>query len=201
MFFSRRDTLKALGALPVVALSSRSVGAASSLLRTGAPTSIAIPTAGILAPIEPVWLALPAGPETGADQLVAATTGTPIGLPSTPDSVGWYALGALPGEAGSALLVGHVDTVAGPAVFTRLPEVFPGTTVHLTTAQGESTFVVENVRRHPAHLPAPAELFALDGEARLYLITCTGRFIRSAGGYQERLIVSASFLPSELATP
>ena len=190
----------AAAAAAVASVAARSAHAAPTTVavtRTGSPFALRIPTAGIAAAVETVWLTAPAARAPGqVDRVSLEGLQAEIGLPADPDAAGWYALSAIPGEPGSAVLVGHVDTAFGPAVFTRLPQLRLGAEIALDLAGGTSaTFVVDGLRRHPAHLAAPADLFTLGGDARLHLVTCTGRFVRGAGGYQERLIVSALHLP------
>ncbi|SDU76757.1 Sortase family protein [Jiangella alkaliphila] len=43
-------------------------------------------------------------------------------VPAAPDLAGWYAPGARPGAGGPTVIVGHVDSVTGPAVFARLSD-------------------------------------------------------------------------------
>lgn len=165
-------------------------------LRPGTPLRLTAPDAGLDAPVEPVWLEpINIGEDApGSDHLATATM--QLGLPSSPTTVGWYALGPVPGQPGATLLVGHLDTVAGPAVFAGVPALRPGAELALDLAGGTNRhFVVDRVWRHPAQQPAPNELFALSGPSRVYLVTCTGRFVRAGGGYQERLIVAATPYP------
>lgn len=43
-------------------------------------------------------------------------------VPERFDTVGWYRLGARPGELGNAVLAGHLDAKTAPAIFWRLKE-------------------------------------------------------------------------------
>jgi hypothetical protein len=217
----------------------------ASPMRVGAPVRLVIPQIRLDAPVEEVWLipANQAGSATGdgADHLLASSLdGSQIGLPSGPGAVGWYAFGATPGSPGASLLVGHVDTASGPAVFSRLPSLRPGALIQLDLTSASpttlnaplplalsgisaergaeepiqsrgsrqqsipvtdsTTFMVDGGWRHSAEIPPPAELFAVDGPSRLFLVTCTGRFVRNAGGYQERLIIAASPFPADELT-
>lgn len=185
------------------ALTPTTAGAAS--IRAGSPIALHLPSVGLYAPVEPVWLA-PSDASTSSqpasDRLTLDGMPVEIGLPSSPNAAGWFALGAIPGEPGDALLVGHVDTVSGPAVFTRLPSLKLGAEIVLELEGGmPATFILDSIRRHPAYLPAPAELFRLDGAPRLHLVTCTGSFVRANGGYQDRLILSASPAPLPFPEP
>jgi hypothetical protein len=61
------------------------------------------------------------GVSTGLQRLGRAKDGT-VQVPSEWDVAGWYANGPRPGEPGSAVLLGHVDSKSRPAVFYRLLE-------------------------------------------------------------------------------
>jgi sortase (surface protein transpeptidase) len=49
---------------------------------------------------------------------------------------GWYALGPRPGDPGSAVILGHVDSTRGPAVFYRLRQLRPGDEITIRRADG-----------------------------------------------------------------
>ncbi|MFF1305390.1 class F sortase [Streptomyces sp. NPDC058307] len=111
-----------------------------------------------------------------------------------PGVVGWYAAGAQPGAAGTALMVGHVDTGTRPAVFQRISTLEPGETVRVIRDDGRvAEFTVEDVRvlsredfdAHQAYGPREP------GRAELRLITCGGTFDRASRRYTANVIVSA----------
>ncbi|MFD5447254.1 class F sortase [Streptomyces sp. NPDC127100] len=110
------------------------------------------------------------------------------------DAVGWYAAGVTPGEAGAALMVGHVDTETRPAVFYRLSGIEPGATIRVVRdGGGTAEFTVDDVRvldrdgfdARQAYAPRTT------GRAELRLITCGGTFDRATGGYTANVVVSA----------
>jgi sortase (surface protein transpeptidase) len=47
---------------------------------------------------------------------------------------GWYALGPRPGDPGSSVILGHVDSRRGPAVLFRLRELRRGDEIKVTRA-------------------------------------------------------------------
>ncbi|KOG36033.1 class F sortase [Streptomyces resistomycificus] len=109
-------------------------------------------------------------------------------------AVGWYARGVTPGAAGTALMVGHVDTETKPAVFYKLSVLKPGETVRVIRADGKvAEFTVDDVqvvsREHfdarQAYGPRQT------GRAELRLITCGGTFDRASRSYTANVIVSA----------
>ncbi|MET9777780.1 class F sortase [Streptomyces sp. NPDC006367] len=109
-------------------------------------------------------------------------------------AVGWYAAGVAPGAAGTALMVGHVDTDTRPAVFYELSTLEPGQTIRVVRAGDETAeFTVDDVQvlaregfdARQAYGPRTT------GRAELRLITCGGTFDRASGGYTANVVVSA----------
>jgi hypothetical protein len=123
-----------------------------------------------------------------------------MALPDDPDRLGWYRYGPVPGDpAGSAVLAGHVDSVReGIGPLAGLASAVPGQRVRVTMADGRTQrFVVVGVERiAQARLPLD-QLFARDGQARLSLVTCGGRYLPEAGGYEDNVVVTA--LPERMA--
>lgn len=115
-------------------------------------------------------------------------------VPSDGGVVGWYRFGPPPGApAGSAVLVGHVDTADGRlGQFAKLTRADPGDRIVVERGGGSATaYRVTEVAKVPkGRLPA-ADVFRRDGPARLVLVTCGGAYDRAAGGYQANLIVTA----------
>jgi LPXTG-site transpeptidase (sortase) family protein len=141
-----------------------------------APQRLSIPTIGVDAAVESVDV----------------TSDLQMGVPREPADVGWYRLGSSPGQAGDAVIDGHLDTATGaPAVFAKLGTLKAGDQIRVTLT-GSSTvdFRVEQT----SHLPyrsSPPGLFSTDGPARLTLITCTGAWDANQHTYTERLVIEA----------
>ncbi len=105
---------------------------------------------------------------------------------------GWYAGGVAPGEPGPAVIVGHVDSHLGPAVFFRLHKLVPGQSVVIQTANGATlTFIVERIEQHPRDRFPTAEVYGATNQRALRLITCGGEFDRSARSYRDNIVVFA----------
>jgi hypothetical protein len=140
------------------------------------PTTIAIPSIGVQAPIVGVGLQA-----DGAMQV------------PDPDQVGWYTLGPRPGDPGPAVLIGHVDSRTEPAVFYRLRQLRPGDEILIGQRGGAtSRFLVGRLERHPKTALPTNRIWTTATRPLLRLITCGGSFNHSTGHYRDNLIVYAS---------
>ncbi|MFF5573356.1 class F sortase [Streptomyces luteogriseus] len=108
-----------------------------------------------------------------------------------PKLVGWYRHGASPGEQGTAVAVGHLDTDSGPAVFAGLPELKRGRIVKARRADGRiAVYTVDKIKSYEkAHFPSE-EVYGARGRPELRLITCGGSYDRRKG-YSGNVVVFA----------
>src|SRR5712692_10375393 len=107
-------------------------------------------------------------------------------------SVFWYDLGAAPGQAGNAVIAGHVDRVGGdPAIFWSLSHLTPRDKIFVVTVGGQQLqFVVDRTVNYKANAPSQDVINAVFGptiEHHLNLITCSG--VWTGNGYDQRLVV------------
>ncbi|MER5761606.1 class F sortase [Streptomyces sp. NPDC002082] len=111
-----------------------------------------------------------------------------------PGTVGWWRGGAQPGTAGTALLVGHVDTRSKPAVFYGLSSAKTGDKIRVVRADGSvAEFTIEDVRVHERADFDPAKAYGpkVRGRAELRLVTCGGTYDKAAKEYSANVVVSA----------
>jgi sortase (surface protein transpeptidase) len=161
------------GEPPAEASSTRPV--TGERVEVGRPVSIAIPAAGVDARVVPVGLR--------ADRTME--------VPEV-DLAGWYEPGPRPGDAGPAVIVGHVDSRDGPAVFFRLGDLGRGDRIEVgQQGGGARSFVVERVERRPKEALPTERIWNRTSEPVLRLITCGGSFDRSTGHYRDNIIVFA----------
>jgi hypothetical protein len=108
--------------------------------------------------------------------------------------VGWYRNLAAPGEAGPAVILGHVDSARdGPSVFFRLGQVRRGDVVRVTRSDGAvATFGVQSVAEVPKSVFPTDAVYGPTNQAELRLVTCGGAFDRSRGSYVDNIIVFAT---------
>jgi sortase (surface protein transpeptidase) len=144
----------------------------------GVPTGITIPSIKVKASVTGVALK-----DDGAME-----------VPGVSDA-GWYRLGPRPGAAGPAVIVGHVDSKKGPAVFYRLRDLRRDARIEVRDDKGDShLFKVERIEQYPKDELPIDEIWNATDEPVLRLITCTGSFDRSTGHYRDNLVVYAALV-------
>ncbi len=135
-------------------------------------------------------------PVIGVDSTLQRLGRNPDGSVQVPREwgrAGWYAGGARPGQPGPAVVLGHVDSRSGPAVFFRLHELRPGDAVIVERRDGSvARFRVDRVERHPKDRFPTDEVYFPTLEPTLRLVTCAGAFDRSVGHYRDNLIAFAT---------
>ncbi|MDQ1487828.1 MAG: hypothetical protein QOJ23_342 [Actinomycetota bacterium] len=141
-----------------------------------APVGIRIDAIGASAPIDPLGL----NPD-----------GT-LQAPADYDRAGYYTGRPNPGAVGPAIIVAHVDSKTGPAVFYRLRDLKPGDEITVTRADGSDVvFLVDRLEQHPKDAFPTDEVYGATSDATLRLITCSGSFDQSSGHYRDNLIAFA----------
>ncbi|GHH64973.1 class F sortase [Streptosporangium violaceochromogenes] len=144
------------------------------------PVTLVVPRARVNAPVTPVT--------STADGTLQAPSLLQAGL------TGWDGLGPTPGEQGAAVIVGHLDTRSGPAVFAGLPQVREGDAVAVIrrdrTVAVFRVSVIERVRK--TAFPVKKVYGAMAGP-EIRLVTCGGRYDPGRHSYDDNLIVYGDF--------
>ncbi|GCE10967.1 class F sortase [Tengunoibacter tsumagoiensis] len=114
------------------------------------------------------------------------------------DNVGWYNLGPVPGDSGSAVIDGHLDRPGGsPAVFWNLRNIQVGAKVMVVDAAGSTrTFQVTRVATYPPNQAPVQDIFAGSGGSFLNLITCTGTWIPAEHQTTLRFVAYTTLVPN-----
>lgn len=97
--------------------------------------------------------------------------------------------------AGATVLAGHVNWKGATGPFAELWNARLGDPVTVVDGNGRSFqyAVRQLVTVHKNELPQrAAELFGQDGDHRLVLVTCGGRWVGGSDGYEENRIVIAT---------
>jgi sortase (surface protein transpeptidase) len=178
---------------------SRHVKAASDDIRSQLPTLTA---QGANSPVtstrrdeaqvnsHPVHLSIPAiGLSDDVSELGLNADGS-VQVPTSWNVPGWYKLGPVPGEKGSAVILGHVDSVNGPAAFYRLSSLRPGDQVTVRLSGGATVrFKVIGLRMYLKTKFPDQLVYGPRSYSALQLVTCGGAFDSTTHHYLSNLVV------------
>jgi Sortase domain len=154
------------------------------------PTSVRVPAIDV---DEPALLGLGVAPDGTAE------------VPQDFERVGWFdrtlaaqRAGAaaadvpVPTGRGPTVLLGHVDSRAGPAVFFRLRDLRPGDVVEVGRSDGSvARYAVERTEQVAKDAFPTFAVFGATATDVLRLVTCAGDFDRGARSYIDNLVVHA----------
>ena len=125
-------------------------------------------------------------------------------IPLDAGDVGWYNFTAKPGQAGNAVLAGHLNWDRSPGVFFDLEDLEAGDIVSLIAEDGsELTYQVSDNFNVDSTDPDSRWVMAPTPAETITLITCGGTWIpdpkdaRIGGNYTDRVVVQAQ----RIATP
>ena len=141
--------------------------------RPGLPEHISIPAAGSSGPVERM------GVKHGE-----------LRIPP-PGRAGWFAAGPRPGELGRAVIVSHVDSKEGPALFYSLLQQQRGSRISVRDSRGVThRFAVVRRRQiEKSHFPA-GSVYGTAPRPMLVLVTCGGPYSPDSG-YRDNVILYA----------
>jgi len=150
------------------------------------PLGLSIPAIGLLVPLSSLGL----GPD-GAVQ-----------VPSDFNEPGWYQPGPSPGQVGSAVILGHVDSYQGPAVFFELRSLVAGDRIDVSLADGVMTeFAVTTVVMYSKDQFPDSLVYGSHGYSALQLVTCGGTFDPQTGHYLSNIVVYTALVSATPAVP
>jgi hypothetical protein len=143
------------------------------------PVSLAIPAIGLRAPLTTLGL----------------NPNRTVQVPTNFQEPGWYRLGPSPGQLGSAVILGHIDSYLGPAVFFQLGDLHVRDRVTVTLADGRTVrFAVIGIAMYlKSHFPDRL-VYGPRPYGALQLVTCGGVFDSATGHYLSNLVVYTSLI-------
>ena len=161
-----------------------------------APTGpiVAAPQSAAPRPVAaPVSLTIPLiGVTTKLIKLGLTSDGS-LQVPATTSVAGWYTGSPRPGAIGSAIIVGHIDSVSAPGVFYRLSELRKGDQVYVRRADGTLVkFLVTTVQQYLKDQFPTRAVYGPTPDAELRLITCGGAFDYATRHYLSNIVVYAT---------
>ncbi|MFG2334840.1 class F sortase [Streptomyces sp. NPDC048604] len=111
--------------------------------------------------------------------------------PQDANMAGWYQNGIAPGQRGTAVIVGHVDNAAGPAVFYNLGSMEKGRRIEVERYDGRiAVFEVYGVEVYSKENFPGVRVYGDTGAPELRVITCGGGYTK-ANGYAGNVVVFA----------
>jgi Sortase domain len=159
-------------------------GAKGQTLHQSPPVSVSIPAIGVRSRLLHLGLN-----KDGTLQVPNLNTSA--------NEAAWYQYSATPGQIGTSVIEGHVDSYGGPAVFYRLGALRPGNRVSVTLADGiTAVFRVTGVQEYAKDKYPANTIYAPANFAALRLITCGGGFDAVTGHYLSSVVVYASLVSS-----
>ena len=143
----------------------------------------------------PVQLTIPAISLTVSLSTLGLNADGTVQVPTDIQQPGWYGLGPSPGEIGSAVILGHVDSYEGPAVFFKLRSLVAGDIVDTSLADGVTAqFKVTSVAMYlKTNFPDQA-VYTSHGYSALQLVTCGGAFDAQTGHYLSNIVAYTSLV-------
>ncbi|MEW2433999.1 class F sortase [Streptomyces caniferus] len=152
-------------------------GPAPPPLPRSAPSRVAIASLDVSAPLMPLGL--------GKDGWIEAPPA------DDPRLAGWYEGGPTPGENGTAVIVGHVDSLSGPAVFYGLGALEKGRTIRVTRRDGRTAvFEVYGIQVFDKRKFPAKKVYGATGRPELRVLTCGGAY-EPGSGYASNVVVFA----------
>ena len=148
----------------------------------------------------PVRIQIPALLVDSVVDPVGVASDGQMAIPEDVDRIGWYRFGPTPGEAGSAVIAGHVDDrEQGLGVLAPLRDAAVGAEIVLTNADGTGTRwrIVSRELISKQALPLD-RLFTRTGPPRLTLITCGGPFLPEYRSYRDNVVVVAELIGGQV---
>lgn len=141
--------------------SSSRTSLATLIVKRSVPIHLSIPAIGVSAPLSVLGLNADGSPQ----------------VPSSWYVPGWYKFDWAPGQLGSAVILGHVDSVAGPAVFYRIRDLKAGNRVIVKLKDGVTVrYEVLYVREYLKSQFPTRLVYGAHPYPALQLVTCGGTF-------------------------
>ncbi|MCW2910068.1 MAG: hypothetical protein JWL68_4857 [Actinomycetia bacterium] len=161
---------------------------------TSAPLPVTAPTAAPLARSAPVRIEIPALHVSAPVMRLGVAASGSVQVPPLDqhDLAGWYDRSVTPGQRGSSVILGHVDSFTGTSVFFSIKTLRPGNAIDVVRADGSTAvFVVDGVRKVVKSAFPASEVYGNASFPSLRLVTCGGPFDSTSRQYLDNIVVYA----------
>lgn len=177
----------------LVAGCGSSADTSSPSTTTAAVPATGVQTAASISRSTPVSFDIASIKASGSLISLGRNTDGSVQVPADYQQAGWYQQGPAPGEQGSAVILGHVDSYKGTGIFFSLKKVKPGDMIDVARADGKTAhFKVTDVRMYLKSQFPDQLVFGPRGGATLQVVTCGGDFDQSAKSYLSNVVVFSS---------
>lgn len=157
------------------------------------------PTAAPLAQSAPVRIEIPAlRVSAPVMRLGVAANGT-VQVPPLDNHnlAGWYDRSVTPGQRGSSVILGHVDSFTGTSVFFSIKTLRPGNRIDVVRANGSTAvFTVDGAQKVVKSAFPGSEVYGNVSFPSLRLVTCGGPFDTTTRQYLDNIVVYAHLIRS-----
>jgi sortase (surface protein transpeptidase) len=119
-------------------------------------------------------------------------------VPTDFNQAGWFRSGAIPGDVGPAVIAGHLDSILGPAIFSKLSLLKPGDIVKILRKDSKVlAFSVTRIDNFPKEYFPTDQVYGSTQTPELRLITCGGTFNQKVRSYTGNTVVYASLVADQ----
>jgi sortase (surface protein transpeptidase) len=163
-----------------------------STVGTAAPTPMAKPTAAALTASTPVRIEIPVLNLDSPIIKLGLNTDGSFQVPplANHNLTSWYDHGVTPGQKGTSVILGHVDSFQGTSVFFFIKNLKPGQEVKVVRADGSTAlFMVDGVQKVVKATFSPSIITGNTKFPSLRLITCGGPFDSTTRQYLDNIVV------------
>ena len=172
------------------AVTERSVAGGRVAHATRVPTHRPPRGPAFLARSRPVHLWIPALNVSASVIVLGLNPDGSVQVPPNTVETGWYKYGPTPGQRGSSVILGHVDSYRGVGVFFYLRNLRPGNLVRVELADRHFVnFSVIGLREYTKGQFPEKVVYGYRSYAGLQLVTCGGVFDHSTGHYLSNIVV------------
>ncbi len=166
-------------------------------------TSVPLPgTAPIAAPLArsaPVRIEIPALRVSAPVMRLGVAANGSVQVPPLENHnlAGWYDRSVTPGQRGSSVILGHVDSFTGTSVFFSIKALHQGNIVNVVRANGSTAvFTVDGVQKVVKSGFPTSEVYGNVSFPSLRLVTCGGPFDTTTRQYLDNIVVYAHLVRS-----
>jgi sortase (surface protein transpeptidase) len=112
------------------------------------------------------------------------------------NKVGISPSGALPGELGTTLIIGHYDSKTGPAVFYDLKLLNINDSIFIVKNEKRLKYLIYDMKIYPRGNLDIEKIFGYSNKSKylLNLITCVGSFNKELHTYNNRLVIYSNLV-------